>query len=142
MIQHGSKRHEAPCPYQQRRKKRTFSPTANRHPRMRIPTNQGKRVWTAYALPNVDDRAQNTGITGRVSAVGRGAINEDEWRAINESGGQWKSGGNRRELGAMGEWRAVEESGGRWKRKSGVHKRATNAPLFPTQRLMPYSPRS
>jgi hypothetical protein len=69
---------------------------------MRIPTNQGKRVWTAYALPNVDDRAQNTGITGRVSAVGRGAINEDEWRAINESGGQWKSGGEWKRVGCNG----------------------------------------
>jgi hypothetical protein len=79
----------------------------------------------------VDDRAQNTGVTGRVSAAGQGEINEHEWRAINESGGRWKSGGNGRKLGAMEEWRAVKESGGKWKRKSGVHKRTTNAPLFP-----------
>jgi hypothetical protein len=38
--------------------------------------------------------------------------------------------GNGRELGAMEEWCAVEESSGKWKRKSGVHKRTTNAPLI------------
>jgi hypothetical protein len=43
----------------------------------------------------------------------------------------------------MEEWRAVKESGGKWKRKSGVHKRATNAPLFPNPAALTlYSPPS
>ncbi|KAJ7811832.1 hypothetical protein B0H13DRAFT_2294581 [Mycena leptocephala] len=93
-------------------KKRTFSPTANRHPRMRIPTKQGKRVWNAYALPNADDRAQNTGITGRVTAQGGVQLTRTSGGQLTRAAGSGRVVGNGRELGEMEEWRAVQESGG------------------------------
>ncbi|KAJ7897505.1 hypothetical protein B0H13DRAFT_2521590 [Mycena leptocephala] len=87
-------------------------------PRMRIPTNQGKRVWTACALPNVDDRAQNTSVTGRVTAQGGVQLTRTSGGQLTRAAGSGRAVGNGRELGAMEEWQAVEESGGKWKRKT------------------------
>ncbi|KAJ7793902.1 hypothetical protein B0H13DRAFT_1935348 [Mycena leptocephala] len=53
MIQYGWERHEAPCPYQQEERNAHSAPQPTGTPHAH-PHNQGKRVWTACALPNVD----------------------------------------------------------------------------------------